>query len=197
MTDPTAAPKGKIGRPRTWPDEFLEQISSQYPWVKTRRGKINLCYQHWAMLVLSQDEHPERYHWLADFKAAEAGDNNATIRPSVLTELGRFMDPDDICGVAQFLCEEVDPKPTTKEAVRQLQRVRADWENDTAFIHLLSSEQWTDIIRKRGLEWMVLEQEYKQKVADLRQLLAEVKAMEATRSFIGQSIPTDERPQTE
>jgi hypothetical protein len=71
-------------------------------------------------MVLTGAEDPERFRWLCDKDAMRAREPHAW-KPSILTELGRMVTAADIVWCAEILC---DRKPSTKEAVAWLRRVR-------------------------------------------------------------------------
>ncbi|MDP7645469.1 MAG: hypothetical protein QGG60_12345, partial [Anaerolineales bacterium] len=83
----------------------------------TRRGMTNVLYQQQALGLLRDDA---RFKWLVDKDKMIAGEPNAW-KPSILTELGRIWDDDDLKAVALYICEV---KPKTKDATAEIRRIR-------------------------------------------------------------------------
>jgi hypothetical protein len=110
------------GRPPVFSDQLIEFYTGLFPEIRTRRGIVDLAYGMQALGVLTDDPHPERFHWLCDKAAMAAGEPGAS-RPSLLTELGRFNHDDLIIDYAEQLCA-LDPKPTTKQAIAMLRQCR-------------------------------------------------------------------------
>lgn len=115
-----AAPeKRKRGRPRIMPASYSTFLAEWYPDIRTERGRQDIAYRLRALDVLADDE---RFSWLADSEAMEAGSPNAW-KPSILSELGRFGNDETLRSFALALCE-IRPRPKTKEAVSMLRRAR-------------------------------------------------------------------------
>jgi hypothetical protein len=93
----------------------------------TRRTLQNAAFQTVAWGALASDPHPERFKWLLDLERIRAGGpergNTRTWRMGILIELGRFVDEDYIRAYAEQVCE-LEPKPTTREAVELLRICR-------------------------------------------------------------------------
>jgi hypothetical protein len=116
MTLKEAASENKRrGRPKLFPDEFINGMRGLWPEVKTRRGIIDISYRNRAFVILEDDK---KYSWLCsedDFKS------------SILTELGRIQDKKSIKRVALQICEI---KPKTKHAVAMIRQARTGREPD-------------------------------------------------------------------
>lgn len=106
----------KRGRPCVI-DDLIEKELELFPEVHTRRGKIDLWNRLFALHFL--EDNP-RFLWLADFKKMEAGAPHAW-KPSILSELGRIKNVEDMKAIALQICEL---KPKTKEAVCMIRRWR-------------------------------------------------------------------------
>ena len=116
-----ASEKTRRGRPPAFPDFMLDFQRTSYPEVRSRRGLNDLCYRALALNVILHAPDPTRFGWLCDMEAMRAKTPNAW-KPSILTELGRMATAADIVECAEVLCER---KPSTKQAVAWLRRVRA------------------------------------------------------------------------
>jgi hypothetical protein len=103
------------GRPAVWP--LPQPLADQFPNVKSERQKRKIAQRLHAMSVLLEDE---RFRWLCDPAAMRAGRDNSW-RPEILSALGLIGDESAIKDVAKRICEL---KPTTKEAIKIIQRWR-------------------------------------------------------------------------
>jgi hypothetical protein len=112
--------KSKRGRPRLlvgWKKELVKDCG-----IHTERGRQNTFYQARATGLLQNDP---RFSWLANGKAAwntENPDYNP-YKVGILQELGRIQDDNELREVALFLC---DKKPSTREAISIIRRIRLD-----------------------------------------------------------------------
>ena len=107
MTTPTSRPPG---RPRAIPQEVEEEIARGAPHVRTRRGRQNIYYRTLAEKILTDDP---RCTWLTGGAAKTA----------VLTELGRFEDPDEMRKAARAVCR-ARPRPKVSDAAAMIRRRR-------------------------------------------------------------------------
>jgi hypothetical protein len=125
-----ASEKKRRGRPRIPGFEVYDGIRSLYHEVKTNHGYHNKLYEQEATMALgllpSMGGPPEGYEhlqWLADWKGADRN-KRGTIKSSILTELGRLLrvaEFDTVLYVADIICKE---KPSTKNAIARIRRVR-------------------------------------------------------------------------
>ena len=109
--------KRKRGRPPTFSPEYRAAIAHIYPDITSHRGITDVLYRLRALDLLQDDA---RFAWLADRDKITAGEPNAW-KPSILTELGRIWDDDDLKAVALHICEM---KPKTKDATAEIRRIR-------------------------------------------------------------------------
>jgi hypothetical protein len=78
---------------------------------------LSVHYRRQAVLVLGKDQ---EFAWLADFDAMGQGRPYAW-RPTLLTELRKISDPDDMKAVARLVCEA---RPKSREGVAMIRRIR-------------------------------------------------------------------------
>jgi hypothetical protein len=118
--------KPKRGRPRC--DLYAPEkrafiaalgLSGLYDRAQTERGKQNIDRRQHAVGVIMQAK-DARLNWLWDEAAAMAG--NIRIRETILTELGRIDDDDDLLGFALQICAL---KPKARDAVAASRRFRS------------------------------------------------------------------------
>ena len=111
--------KPKRGRPRAFSEtmEHAYQAYGLFTDTKTRRGRVNICYRQHALYVIKGDP---RLAWLFDSELIRTQEH-APFRRTILTELGRIPNDEDLRAVALRICEL---KPTTKEAVAMIRRFR-------------------------------------------------------------------------
>jgi hypothetical protein len=90
--------------------------------IHTDRHAQNIAYRQEAVCVLSN--HPERHKWtwIIDREACQRGDKRPW-KSTILMELGRISDPDQMIEVARQL-SNIDPHPTAREAVAMIRRWR-------------------------------------------------------------------------
>ena len=100
--------KPKRGRPYLFFTDAADkrEWKKHYPDVRTDRTLVNRLYSDRALSVLGDGRKPE-YIWLADVKADR-------FKHTILTELGRVDEDDEIRDLAGFICEK---KMSTSEAV--------------------------------------------------------------------------------
>ena len=106
-----AASKKKRGRPQAIGDATLRIIADQRPHIKTRRGRQEMVYASRAAGGLMADK---RFVWLTDEK-------DPLKKKSILSELGRIENEEDLKAVALQICEL---KPKVKEGVAMVRRWR-------------------------------------------------------------------------
>lgn len=115
--------KRRRGRPRlklfTPEAEAMYEACGVFDGVRTTRTRQNLMYRQRAMDVLGVLK-DERFKWLFDVAKVQADEPNA-MRHSVLVELGRIKDEDEMREVALYLCET---RPTAREAVQIVRNFR-------------------------------------------------------------------------
>ena len=105
----------KRGRPRVTSEFFEDMVSKKmFPEVQTRRGLLNHYYFQEAFNALHDE--PDVYTWLIDHQ-------KQTVKQTILMELGRLVDPDDIRSTAKVLCA-MEPKPTSRQAVQWIRNFR-------------------------------------------------------------------------
>ena len=147
--NPPEKPKRSRGRPRLIKRAGLDMVDRLYANVGSERGRNGKFYMMIALNTLvGLEDHDERarYYWLAPdgailalmpglsegYRANTKRIGNpkdvpgAALRETLLTELGRVMvayDKDTMLRLAQQLCE-MEPKPTTREAVAMVRRWR-------------------------------------------------------------------------
>jgi hypothetical protein len=121
-----ASEKRKRGRPPIWGKQVERRFEGLFPDVKTRRGTQNVIYRQIAVDVLTKDP---RFAWLCDKEKMMKGDPHAW-KPSILAELGRISDSEELKAVALRICE-LKPE-TVKAAVAMIRRARTGkgWEGD-------------------------------------------------------------------
>ena len=109
--------KRKRGRPSSFADWEKSFAKSAGLDVHTDRGLANICYQQRAIHVLLNDP---KCLWLGvDEKAIMAG--TMQMRRTIMQELGRIADDDELRQVAAKICEL---KPTARAAVAMLRQYR-------------------------------------------------------------------------
>ena len=106
----------RVGRPRKISDEHFNRLKSIYQDIKTRRGILNKRYQVIAFGVIKQ---------MQDVKFLVDSDNH-TMKESILIELGRFENEEDIRFMARYICDNAEKK---KKTVHQ-------WVNFIRFVRL-------------------------------------------------------------
>lgn len=97
------------GRPRAVPKLLLEYARSTQPDVRSRRGLQDVAYRHFAMGRIVDE--PD-CRWLM---AEGSG------RRTILTELGRIGDSDELVALAKAVCAS---KPKARDAVRVIRAHR-------------------------------------------------------------------------
>ena len=107
MTPPTSRPPG---RPRIITPEVEAEIARAAPHVHSRRGRQNFHFRELAEEVLADDP---RCAWLTDGSA----------KTTILTELGRFEDPDEMRKAARAVCR-ARPRPKVSDAAAMIRRRR-------------------------------------------------------------------------
>ena len=108
----------KRGRPRLMDAEqeaFLRNLFGSE--VHTRRGLQNVFYRQLAFSVLGKHD---EFKWLCDSEAMGRGDLDCW-KPSILVELGRIEDIQEMLNIATEICEL---KPKTKAAILMVRGLR-------------------------------------------------------------------------
>jgi len=127
-----ASEKRKRGRPPVFDPGYRAAIGSLFNEVKTHRGKTDCLYRQRAFNLLEKDG---RFAWVADGAKARAGSPDAW-KPSILVELGRIPNDEDLKAVALRICE-LNPK--TKEAVAMIRRFRLGREPEGNYLKLFAA----------------------------------------------------------
>jgi hypothetical protein len=91
--------------------------ADMFPDVRTRRGRQNVIYRLRAVSILKEDS---LFRWLVDPDRARQGVPGSW-RPSILAELGRIEDREEMLSVALRICQL---RPKAKEAVCVIRRAR-------------------------------------------------------------------------
>ena len=101
----------KRGRPRLMDDEQEAILRGLFgDEVHTTRGLHNVFYRQMAFQFLGKHD---EFKWLCDSEAMERGDLDCW-KPSILVELGRIEDVQEMFNIATEICEL---KPKTKAAI--------------------------------------------------------------------------------
>ena len=108
--------KKKRGRPKLLDDSHLALVRYATD-AKTTRHQQNVHYSLRAIGMLSNDP---RFKWLCDGKAMMKGAQHS-YRPTILAELGRIENDDDLKAVALRICKL---KPKVRDAVVMIRRFR-------------------------------------------------------------------------
>lgn len=112
--------KHKVGRPIAMPVQRFTNEMLGAP-KRSPRQQSNIAYAQHAFGVLKHagcDADPI-FHWLC----GPIVDTPGKFPTSVLAELGRFADADDIIEYAKQVCE-IEPRMTAKDAVAALRLIR-------------------------------------------------------------------------
>src|SRR5262245_934357 len=119
----TVAEKPKRGRPRVFDPETIDFVLKGSGCErKSRRAKQDYLYRVRALGALGTDRlFDERVRWIIDPQKCRAERVDA-LRPTVLAELGRLVDPDEIRQAALWLVEQ-EPR-TSRMAVAFLRQYR-------------------------------------------------------------------------
>ncbi len=107
---------GKAGRPR-FNDELIKHYKAFFPDIRTRRGLQDKYYSGVALRVINDLEGMD-FFWVTD----ETG-KRISMKSSLLAELGRFEDGDDIKKIAISICKAKE-KRTVKEWIAILRAAR-------------------------------------------------------------------------
>ena len=105
--------KPKRGRPRLLMPEYEAELWNLYPptGVKSTRGIQNKHYLCHAVGLVKDDP---RFAWIVDAKTDR-------VRSTILTELGRIEDDDDLLEMALLICES---RASTRKAVAAIRQFR-------------------------------------------------------------------------
>jgi hypothetical protein len=82
-----------------------------------RRSKMNVFYRQRALGIICDGD----YKWLFDKEKIMTDGSDKYWKPTILTELGRIENDDDLRAVASQLCER---KPATRDAVLMVRAFR-------------------------------------------------------------------------
>jgi hypothetical protein len=108
----------KRGRPRLMSTEYEKMLRGLFGHeVRTQRGLHNVYYRQRALSVLGQYN---EFKWLCDPEKMERGDLDCW-KPSILVELGRIEDIQEMLNIATEICEL---KPKTKAAILMVRGLR-------------------------------------------------------------------------
>jgi len=124
-----ASQKRKRGRPPVFDPGYRAAMKTIFPDIKTHRGMTDSLYRGRAINLLTKDG---RFAWVADGARMKAGAPGAW-KPSILVELGRIPNDEDLKAVALRICEL---KPKTKEAVAMIRRFRLGREAEGGYLKL-------------------------------------------------------------
>jgi hypothetical protein len=105
------------GRPTIFPDAVRRQCELLFPNVKTKRGQLDIMYRQRALAVL---RHEPGLTWIFDMQGMERGDDSW--RPTVLVELGKIADHDELKEAASEICR-MQPE-STRDAVSLVRQWR-------------------------------------------------------------------------
>jgi len=148
----------KLGRPCTvfsGPDDKREWMKLHDD-VRSERSIVNRAY-FWDALIALGEGHEVEFVWLADAKADR-------FRHTILTELGRIKDREEIRDLAEFICEY---KMRTSEAVCFIRDCRGVSKPVTA-------QRLEKVLRSRIDRWLAGSGTPEQVVDVLRRLITDV-----------------------
>jgi len=113
--------KGSRGRPPRFSPELMLQCEALglFLNIHSRRGRINVMYGLRALKAVGNGKDPA-FHWLANLELMGKGKPKAW-QATILQELGRIDDPDDLRTVAARICEL---QPRVKDAVQMIRKWR-------------------------------------------------------------------------
>jgi hypothetical protein len=124
MISEDSSKKRGRGRPRVIDEvsRALYEGLGVFSNISTGRGRQDVYYRQRACLALhiTDPVASEPFRWLADIDLMRGGEGKGW-RPSILTELGRIDDEDQLRAVALEVCER---KPGTREAIALIRRWR-------------------------------------------------------------------------
>jgi len=125
----------KRGRPPIIDKDLDKLLPVLFPDINNRRTYLNHYYMIKAIAILQRNnlEMTECEYLFGDPKG---NPDNMKFKKTILTELGRFGDPDIIRECALHICRE---RMNTKTAVQRLRNVRAGKKNHSANSKLLAS----------------------------------------------------------
>lgn len=116
-----AATKKKRGRPATISESSRAFIRSTFSETTSRKGQDDIFYRVEAISII-QGSGDDTLRWLADPEKMKAGGRGGW-KPSILTELGRIGDEDELLTVARQL-SALSPRPTSKVCVAMIRQYR-------------------------------------------------------------------------
>jgi len=126
-----ASQKRKRGRPPVFNPGYRAAMKTIFPDIKTHRGMTDSLYRGRAINLLTKDG---RFAWVADGARMKAGAPGAW-KPSILVELGRIPNDENLKAVALRICEL---KPKTKDAVSMIRRARLGREAEGNYLKLFA-----------------------------------------------------------
>ena len=109
-------PRRKRGRPVIHPEQLLN-LARRYSGASTVRGRQNFLYMTRAIRVLG---YAPDFYWLVGTRE-EINAGKKVFRNTILVELGRVEDEDDLRVIAREVCEI---KPRCKDALVMIRRWR-------------------------------------------------------------------------
>jgi hypothetical protein len=116
--------KPRRGRPCVIPEETRAQYAAMglFDDITTERSRHNVYYRQRACLVLQITDPVASapFRWLADIEAMRRA-RNKRWRATILTELGRINDEDQLRAIALAVCER---KPRAREAITLIRKLR-------------------------------------------------------------------------
>jgi len=116
-TEVASESRRRTGRPPRFSDETMAYLKAMHPEVHSRRGVVDIAYRQRAIRLVKDIP---ACRWVCDFTAMQQGGDSAW-QPSILTELGRIDDDDDLIAVAIEVCER---QPSREDAIRLIRRYR-------------------------------------------------------------------------
>jgi hypothetical protein len=105
------------------------------PDVKSYRHRADIVYQQRALHVLAFGPKPERFLWIVNGPACEAGHPGAW-RPGILAALGRIEDDETLRKVARDICRR---RPKVKDAITRIRHYRTG-HTPRATVHQLAGQ---------------------------------------------------------
>jgi hypothetical protein len=114
-----SAEKKKRGRPPVVP----ENLRKIYNYGNASQSRRTVLDRHYGIIafqaIMTDGEVDPAFHWLVD--PNHQAPNDTVYRRSIMYELGRIEDPDDLLSVARRICEL---KPKTRDAIAMIRRFR-------------------------------------------------------------------------
>lgn len=106
----------KVGRPRKINNEYFKMLRTLYPDIKTRRGILNKYYETVALQVIGKMKDTT---FIID-------ESKQVFKASILSEIGRLENEEDIKIVARYICNRAKKeKKTIHQWVNIIRFIRA------------------------------------------------------------------------